>query len=277
MPAVIQVRWSRGATLPELLVALVLAGVAGALGAGLLTGAERRVRRDLGDDRASQAARDVAHILGAELAPARLVNPGAIGDTAVDVEAHVAASVACVAAAGIIVLPAERTSLLAPFTLLRVPPEPGDVVLVWDGAAAAWHAAVADSVHVRPDGAGCPASGTFRSVADSVAREPTFRIRVSPPVPPTVIVGAPVRILRRGRWAIYRAADRAWWLGYRRCGGGACGAVQPVAGPLAAPPDSGLMVRANGDGTVAVIVTPQVADLAAARTRRHLIAVRGAP
>jgi hypothetical protein len=42
--------------------------------------------------------------------------------------------------------------------------------------------------------------------------------------------GAPVRIVRRARFDVYRASDGLFYLGYRVCAAG-CAGVQPVAGP----------------------------------------------
>lgn len=244
----------RGATLAELAIALVLAGVAAALGSGLLLAVERRVRSESRDSRAAQTAREIAHVLGAELASAGW-NPADVrGDTAIDLDSHVGASVVCAGSGSVVVLPSVRTSLGVPFTFLRQPPEAADRVLVWDTAGAAWRESSIDSVSFRGDGAGCRADGVFRSVADSLGGEPAVRMRLRDSLPVTIGPGAPVRVLRSGRWVLYRGGDRAWWLGYRRCPAGACGTVQPVAGPLASPADSGLRFDAAADGSVGVII-----------------------
>jgi hypothetical protein len=82
-----------------------------------------------------------------------------------------------------------------------------------------------------------------------------------------------VRLARRVRWTIYRASDRQWWLGQRRCAP-ACGAAQPVAGPLAAPMDSGLRFATDADGAVRVTFRG-VRSGVAARVESRTWAVRG--
>lgn len=242
----------RGATLAELAIALVLAGVAAALGSRLMMAMERRARTESHASRASQTAREIAHVIGTELASGRWAPSGIRGDTAIDLDSHIGTSVVCATGALAIVLPGSRTSTGVPFTFWRQAPEAGDVVLAWDSATATWLESVADSVSHKADGAGCRADGVFRSAADSVAGEPVVRLRVRDSLPASIGPGAPVRVLRSSRWVLYRGGDRAWWLGYRRCPSGTCGSVQPVAGPLAAPADTGLRFDAATDGTVSV-------------------------
>ena len=265
-----------GATLVELSIALLLGGISAAIGGGLLLAAERRARRDANDDRAAQTVRDVGHVLGSELASARWGATVFRGDTAIDVDSHIGVSVVCTTGARELVLPSARTSLRFAFTHYRQVPEASDLLLVWDTLSGGWHEATIESVGFRGDGAGCPASGVFRTPADSVAREPVAVIRLDAALPTGVGAGSPVRIVRNGRWLIYRGTDRLWWLGYRRCPAGVCGAPQPVAGPLEAPSGAGLLVGPGPDGTVDLVVTPLGSTGAPPFGRRRMLAVRGA-
>jgi hypothetical protein len=245
----------RGATtVAELCVALVLGAIAAALGGSVLVAAERHARRDHDRGRASQTVREVAHLLGTELAAAQA---GAItlrGDTAIDIGSYVGASVACRAAATEVILPPTTTTLTAPYTHWRQTADVGDQVMVWDTTdGGRWASSRIDSISLRTDGAGCPADGVFRTVADSLARRPVFHLQLSPPLPNGVIRGAPVRLFREARWMIYKAADRLWWLGTRRCSA-ACSAAQPVAGPLATPADSGLVFAQSPTGAVEIAI-----------------------
>ena len=90
------------------------------------------------------------------------------------------------------------------------------------------------------NGGGCNPSSGLLSTADSIARRPFTRVVLRAPLTPVPLVGAPVRVARPGRYALTRAADGSWSLSYRRCTG-SCSVAQPVAGPLAAPSDSGLV------------------------------------
>jgi hypothetical protein len=114
---------------------------------------------------------------------------------------------------------------------------------VFDTASGgAWRTAVVESASTRTDGAGCKPSSGLLSAADSAARRPVMRVVLQSSLDPAAaVVGTPVRVLRSGRYALTRAADGSWSLSYRRCTGPSCGVAQPVAGPFAAPSDSGLV------------------------------------
>lgn len=263
----------RAASLPELLVALVLAGIAGTLGAGLLSVAERRLRASAASDVAAQLARDVAHLLGPEIAAAWWPGVEVRGDTALELDSHVGVSVACVVAPLAVVLPSAATDVGDPYTAWRQPIEPGDALAARD-TGGVWHSRTVVAVVERGDGAGCPADGVLRTAADSALRRPVYSLSLAGSFPPGVLPGAPVRVRRRVRWALYRAADSRWWLGYRRCTP-ACGPAQPVAGPFASPRDTGLAYSIAADAVLTVAFRPASGGGLAPLAVRHW-AVRGA-
>lgn len=232
-----------GALLAELAVAVALGGVAAAIGGGILMAAERRARRDATTDRAAQSAREVAHVLTTEISASLTDSLVLRGDTALDLHAQVGVSLACVVTGDVVVLPGAQATTGPPFSVWRLAPEPGDLVVGFDTVddGARWAARI-DSAVARTDGAGCATSSGFRTAADSVNRVPVWRLRLGSAAPPGAGTGWPLRVFRAGRWLVHRSADRSWWLAYRRCTSGSCGAAQPVAGPLA-PGDSGLVVR----------------------------------
>lgn len=266
-----------GAILAELVVALLLAGVAAVIGGGILVAAERHTRRDAADDRAGQSVRDASRLLVAEIAAALPDSVALRGDTALDLYAHVGVSVVCARSPGIVVVPAAATSAGIPFSFWRQQPEPADLLVAWDTTGEGqWQSVRIDSALPSPDGAGCGAASGFRTADDSIQRVPVMRLFHSQPIPVAVPPGAPVRVFRPVRWALYRSADRTWALGYRRCPGGECAAAQPVAGPLASPADSGLSFSTSARGLVSVALKPSVASGLARSTVTRTVAVRGA-
>jgi len=112
-----------GATLAELTVALLISGVSAVIGVAILVAAERRTRADGAADHATQSARDVARVLATEIEAALADSIFVRGDTALDIEAHVGASVVCVASGAALVLPGAVVGTGVPFTFWRQLPE----------------------------------------------------------------------------------------------------------------------------------------------------------
>jgi hypothetical protein len=107
--------------------------------------------------------------------------------------------------------------------------------------------------------------------ADAAA--PRWRLVLRDPLADDVRLGAPIRVMRRGRLALYHAGSGDWMLGWRRCAydNASCGSVQPVAGPLATRSNGGLRLRLKGAGSLLVNArTPGVA-----RSESSLVALRG--
>lgn len=269
-------RGRAGALVAELAVALLLAGVAAVIGGGVLVATERRLRRDASGDRATQAIRDVVHALSTDIEAALPDSFRARGDTALDLYAHVGVSVVCVKSGRVVVLPGATSSTGTPYSFWRQLPEAGDLLVAWDSSGSGrWHSAAVDSVAMVTDGAGCSTASAFRTRADSVARIAVTRLRVTPPLPPRVSAGAPLRIFRAVRWVLYRGSDGAWSLGYRRCPAGVCGTVQPVAGPLSPAADSGLAFGLGEPGVIGIAVRTPGAPGAGATSARVSVPLRG--
>ncbi|HLA91580.1 MAG TPA: hypothetical protein VJL28_14220 [Gemmatimonadaceae bacterium] len=274
-----------GAALAELVVACVLAAVVSAAAAAAMVGAERYARRVTASSEARRTLSEAELTLAAELRSAAADSLRLVGDTAAEFLGLVGTSAACVATGRLLVLPPALSTAVLPVTVWRLPPEVGDLVAVFDSAGGgSWRTARADSVASRADGAGCtPASGLL-SAADSVARRPVTRLRLDRALPPSAGAGAPVRLLRRGRFVLTRGGDRSWSLAYRRCSGSpGCGNAQPVAGPLASASDSGLaFTLVEGEPRLeAMLRAPRREALTPGESRRLVITLRnratGAP
>jgi prepilin-type N-terminal cleavage/methylation domain-containing protein len=227
----------RGFTLVELAIALTLLVVVGGAVATAVTSAWR-THDDLEmARRARQATGDAADLLRAEL---RAASPAAgdlvaVWDSAIVLRATTGASVVCsvTLARDRFTIPALRPAVGAPLTWWRDMPMAGDSIDLFDGRGA-----LPDTISrhglVRLAGGVCPqGSGFSRSPADAAA---ALELEVSPPLPPSIGPGAPVRFLRDTRYSVYRSAtDSRWYLGIRERVGGAWTVIQPVAGPFSPP------------------------------------------
>lgn len=217
-----------GATLLELLVALLLTGI---VTAALLR--SRAASHDAARDAIArgEARRQLRAGVGAVLATLRGASPAggdllAVTDTALELHVTLGATVWCGATPALPGVPATVT-LLAPtgsdFAAWLDAPASGDaiLVLVRDATEWRWHrAAVAGAgLPVRSDCAG--AEGRAASRVPLVAGALLA-------VPP----GSPARLLRRARWSVYRSRGRHF-LGWRDAAAGGVGldVVQPVSGP----------------------------------------------
>ena len=145
-------------------------------------------------------------------------------DTSVELLVTVGIALSCADGAnGTVLDVAERTrdGVLPAATWLRFP-TPGDTVLVLDPTRAEWR------------GHRVAASTPARCLDSLVAPHGTaVRLMLEPPGLPTPLTGRTiVRVARRARWSVYRAADRTWSLGEREETVGKWSATQPVAGPM---------------------------------------------
>jgi hypothetical protein len=256
-----------GAGLAEMIVALTLSAVVSAAAAAALTSTERYVRRSRSTSEARRTVREAAAVLASELRAASSDSVRTRGDTAVDFQGMIGVSVICVSSGTVLVLPPEVAASGVPYSTWRAAPEAGDVVSVFDTTGGgAWRTSIVDSSSSPSNGAGCKPSSGLMSQADSAARRPVTRVVLRSSLPAAVAtVGAPVRVSRPGRYALTRAADGSWSLSYRRCTG-SCGVAQPVAGPFAAPSDSGIVFASvAGVSSIQVALRAYSSDTAAPR------------
>ncbi|HSJ64325.1 MAG TPA: prepilin-type N-terminal cleavage/methylation domain-containing protein [Gemmatimonadaceae bacterium] len=238
-------REHRGFSLVEILVSFtVLAVVGGGLAAAVAS--QWRSHDGLADDqRIRQAMGGTADLLLAEI---RSVSPAAGDiraalDTALEVRATLGTAVVCsvTVARDRIMVPPRRPVAGAPLTWWRDMPAPGDSIDIFNARGG-----LPDSISrhelVALGGGRCPMASPFaRSAADATS---SLELTVSPPLPPSIGTGAPVRFLRWTRYSLYRStADNRWYFGIKELLSGAWAVVQPVTGPLApaAPLGSGGM------------------------------------
>ncbi|MCX5763658.1 MAG: hypothetical protein NTU67_03380 [Gemmatimonadetes bacterium] len=244
-----------GAVLAEMIVALGISGLVAALAVAAMLAAERRWRTASFASDAARLEQEVESVLRSEIRGSLGDSLVPRGDTAIDLLAHVGSSVVCSWGTRVLTLPPAQSSTGRPLSRWRYTPAAGDLLYVYDTTSLGWRRYLVDSALSRVDPAGClPATG-FQTRSDSVFRRPVTRVVVASALPLSTVVGTPVRIVRRGRWGLVRGTDKSWELAYRGCDlPGHCGGSQPVAGPLAAPADSGLRFRVLPTGVVDVTV-----------------------
>lgn len=265
----------KGTTLAELVVAFSLAALLAALGGAALVATERHVRNAVADSGDRRTLREAQSVLATELRTAAAEEITLRGDTAADFLGVVGLSVVCVSSGTLLVLPGSISNSSLAFTTWRSTVTAGDQIAAFDTSPpAAWRTARIDSVTSRTDGAGCSSATGFRSPADSAAHRAVTRLRLDRAF--DVGIGAPVRILRAGRFVLHLGSDKSWSLAYRPCGPIAvCGTAQPLVGPLAPARDSGLSIAVNGPYPILTVsVRAPPSPPATGTTQRAVIALR---
>lgn len=257
-------RARRGVALAELLVASTVALALVTLAASVLAATRRHAARlDARRLARAQLAQGAA-VLRAELRAASGDGTAPEGsdvrmarDTAIELRVPVGGAVACAGTGGTVLeLPAASRDGAPPFATWADAPQPGDVAMVHDVGVQpgadddAWHARTVTGVE-----AGECRTGPFAGAARADA--PRHRLRLDAALPLTVREGAPVRVLRWRRYALYRSGDGEWMLGQRGWEGTAPAPPQPTAGPFA-DAAGGLAVRAV-DGAGSPVTTPAAA------------------
>jgi len=271
----------RAFTTVELMVVLIVGGVVAAGIASVLRRQQRFFTSAavLVEQRIS--LRDATGILPGEL---RALSPSsgdviAFSDSSLEIRATIGAAIACDTLAGgvgvALAPPIDDSGAL--ISTFATSPQPGDLALVFDAGVPelasddAWVTREISSVAWSASAcATSPLTGA-RSAATSLM---LLRFAAGT-LPPTVVPGAFVRVLRRVRYRFYRAGTGDWYLGYAEWDGSAFGVVQPVSGPFAAysrQQGSGVALRYFDDSATELFA---VSD--AARIARVDVAARGLP
>jgi hypothetical protein len=246
----------RGHLIVEALCALALSGVLMATAAVALGNARRALVTVEQTARTQRAAREAVAIAASLLRDAESVD--VLGDTAASAAILIALGAACAIEPSrrAILLPPVAIAVGQPITTRSQPVEPGDIlsILAVDTLASIthWTGTIVDSVSERTSAPRCGVVEGWVATADASA--PRVRLVLRDSLPEDAREGAPVRITRRGRFALYHAGAGDWMLGWRRCApdGSSCGAIQPVAGPLSTPGTGGFRVRRAGVAGLAV-------------------------
>ena len=242
-------RSRRGMTLIELIIAMTVFALIGSLLVSVLLRQQRfqRAIADVADTRGRM--RDIATIIPTDLRGTSSAGGDilAMGRTWLQFRAAIGSSVLCRYASGnVIELPPKK---LASGNLLSSwinPPQPGDVIYVYnDGQAAgnvddSWQPFTITDTASSTNTAWCPAGGAsgLTQVADDGQRRYRLTLSASPDSL-RVRLGAPIRIAREVRYSLYSASDANWYVGYEACTpsgtpgvAGACANREVLAGPV---------------------------------------------
>ena len=249
-----------GFTLAELLIVItLLAIVGGAIHDGLRR--QQRLFRSIAAMIAARSdVRDAAEVLFADLISASPLDTLRVAtDSAVEFMSAAGTSVSCDSNPGFTLrLPPEDLASGLRLTSLPTVPDTSDLVLIFNDDSAAtsgvprWDAHAVAAVSSQPAATACPSVTGFTSAADAAAAARTITLRTA--ASSAVRAGAPLRIVRRSRYSLYRSSDSRWYLGHRRCsplGPSTCETVQPVSGayaPYSGAGGSGVSLRYFGVG-----------------------------
>jgi hypothetical protein len=242
-----------GATTIELVVALALFGV---VGAAVLRSLDRQARFHHGIVQRLEARTQLAathDLMAAELRAAALA-AGDIEratDSSLVYRQLLGAGLACSITAGAVDLGPDRTAAGLTLSGMRSAPQAGDTAWLFDEGARdgtgddAWHAIELRGAARRADT--CAGTPFVDPVADAGAIGWRLLPAAGSSIPAGVRAGAPVRLTRKARFALYRGASGDWSLGWTEWNPatGTFNVIQPVSGPFLAynrgrPPASGV-------------------------------------
>lgn len=229
-----------GTTLLELLVALPLMALLGGVAVLLLLQTHRAVRASDGIIAANRELRHAVAVLSSDLRPLRGIDLIAWSDTAIEFNAMVGAGIVC-----------EGRGSLRQLDLLPITdhdpartswsstPQLGDAVTAWRSSGIS---GIPEAVQVRvlriTSARGCAASPLVQH--SSLPAALVQRILLADTLPRALLLGSPVRVTRRVRFATYQSSDGLWYVGRTTWSAGSWDVIQPVAGPVLAPRARGI-------------------------------------
>ena len=237
----------RGFTLIEIMIAVTLLGIIGSILTTVLV-RQQRFHRAVGQVTDARARmRDIATILPTDLRSISTAGGDilAISDTSIQFRAFVGSAVVCnYASTTIIELPPQELASGNVLASWINPPQPNDVVYMYDSGTAAgnvddtWAVFTIADTTSDTESSWCPTSRGFATVAD--AGNSRYRITLnSAPNQARIEIGAPIRFAREVRYSVYLASDGQWYVGFQSCTpnptyglAGTCGAREVLAGPV---------------------------------------------
>ncbi|MBL0940255.1 MAG: hypothetical protein IBJ03_15275 [Gemmatimonadaceae bacterium] len=231
----------RGMSLVELLVAMPLAALLGAVAVTLLLVVARNARTQ---GAVMNTSRELRHAMVAVISDLEMLAPGdlrVVQDSLIEFDATHATAVICgVSSNGTVLLGELGPTHSSPLSGVRA----GDELRHWpllSGQVAGADPHIAPSQERLAVGAASGAGTMSCGPAGAALDIPQWRVQVDSARVRQLQTGTPVRITRAARYVHYRS-DGQWWLGKRTRDAGGWDVVQPVAGPLHSLAESGLRV-----------------------------------
>jgi hypothetical protein len=262
----------RGTSLVELMVALVLFGI---IGIATLRSLDRQARFHAGVLTIIEARSQHAAAHEAVATELRSLSSSAgditrLSDSAIAFRLPVGSAVACAFAPDTIYLAPDTVSSGQVLAGFRVTPQPGDTAWLHNESATdiarddSWNGTPITSA-VRSTGT-CTGSPLVHPALD--AGRTSWRLALASPLPASITAGAPVRLTRTARFALYRGGTNEHWLGFSEIqpATGTWVTIQPVSGPYrpfssSAPASSGVAIAARHSSGVPTLATTSVSAI----------------
>jgi type II secretory pathway pseudopilin PulG len=226
-----------GFTIAELTVALALLGVLIGLALHTLS-AHQKVFRNFNERvLRSEQLREGELALATDIRGSAVTSDTLrlLADSAFEFFATIGSGVVCTLSAQTIALVPSGLSSGFILTSLPLPPDTGDLLVAYSApdsltGARRWVRFRISSVTSASASSACPATTGFTAAND--LQKSSVKMTLAGATA-AIAPGAPVRIVRRGRYSLYRSSEGDWYLGYKRCNALApgCSTVQPVSGP----------------------------------------------
>lgn len=228
-------RLRRGVTLAELMVALVIFGLVGAVIMRVLMRQQRFYTRAAEITTLHASSREIATLLPSDLRG--LSSAGgdiyAMSDSSIDFRYPAGSAIICKVGIGTVTIPPTTLASRGALTSWLTTPQSGDSVLIYDEGPTntitddSWKpykltAAVAVG--------SCPTTTGFTSTSAEAAAGYTLTLSSSPPA--TTPAGSVIRFFRRAHYSFYKTSTGESYLGFYDCPGGVCGTLAPVSGPF---------------------------------------------
>jgi hypothetical protein len=240
-----------GLSLAELVVVVAIAGVVGSAIVATVTRQQRFYRGAAELHYLRENVRDAMEVLSTDIRGMSVADTVRLrADSAIEFFATIGSSVVCQTVGNEVGLPSEHSSTNS-LSAFQTVPDSGDLAVFYTHLASGaedWEPHRIAGFASRSLALSCPASSGLSQQSELDAAVTGFVVTLANPLRDEVRAGTPVRFVRRARYSLYRASDRDWYLGYRRCnavGASACGVIQPVSGPYRAyssdPRASGLL------------------------------------